>query len=75
MNQKFINKERSITSVTDVLVVGAGTAGTIAAIQAGRAGAKTLLVEHGSQLGGTTTTSGVSFPGIFHAWGKQIINV
>ncbi|MCY2990696.1 MAG: FAD-dependent oxidoreductase [Planctomycetota bacterium] len=28
---------------TDVLVVGGGTAGTIAAIQAGRAGASTLL--------------------------------
>ena len=59
--------------VTDILVVGGGTAGTIAAIQAGRAGAKTVLVESGSQLGGTTTTGGVAFPGIFHAWGKQII--
>jgi glycine/D-amino acid oxidase-like deaminating enzyme len=58
---------------TDILVVGGGTAGTIAAIQAGRAGAKTLLIESGSQLGGTTTTGGVTFPGIFHAWGKQII--
>ena len=58
---------------TDVLVVGGGTAGTIAAIQAARAGAKTVLVEFGSQLGGTTTTGGVSFPGIFHAWGKQVI--
>jgi len=58
---------------TDVLVVGGGTAGTIAAIQAGRAGANTVLIESGSQLGGTTTTGGVSFPGIFHAWGKQII--
>jgi glycine/D-amino acid oxidase-like deaminating enzyme len=58
---------------TDILVVGGGTAGTIAAIQAARAGAKTVLVEFGSQLGGTTTTGGVSFPGIFHAWGKQII--
>jgi hypothetical protein len=29
----------------DVLVVGGGTAGNIAAIQAGRAGASTLLVE------------------------------
>lgn len=59
---------------TDVLVVGGGTAGTIAAIQAGRAGAETILIESGSQLGGTTTTGGVSFPGIFHAWGKQIID-
>jgi glycine/D-amino acid oxidase-like deaminating enzyme len=58
---------------TDILVVGGGTAGTIAAIQAARAGAKTVLVELGSQLGGTTTTAGVSFPGIFHAWGKQVI--
>jgi len=58
----------------DVLVVGGGTAGTIAAIQAGRAGAKTMLVEHGGQLGGTMTTGGVAFPGLFHAWGEQIIS-
>lgn len=58
---------------TDILVIGGGTAGTIAAIQAGRAGSKTVLLEFGSQLGGTTTTGGVSFPGIFHAWGKQVI--
>ncbi|MCK5173864.1 MAG: FAD-dependent oxidoreductase, partial [Planctomycetes bacterium] len=55
------------------LVVGGGAAGTIAAIQAGRAGAKTVLIERGAQLGGTTTTGGVSFPGLFDAWGKQII--
>ncbi len=58
---------------TDVLVIGGGSAGTIAAIQAGRLGAKTILVEAGSQLGGTTTTGGVDFPGLFHAWGKQVI--
>lgn len=57
----------------EILIVGGGTAGTIAAIQAGRAGCSTILVENGSQLGGTTTTAGVSFPGLFHAWGKQII--
>jgi hypothetical protein len=62
-----------ITDKVDVLVVGGGTAGTIAAIQAGRAGARTLLVERHSQLGGTTTTGGVAFPGLFDAWGKQII--
>ncbi len=58
---------------TDVLVIGGGSAGTIAALQAGRLGAKTMLVESGSQLGGTTTTGGVDFPGLFHAWGKQVI--
>ncbi|MHC4098193.1 MAG: FAD-dependent oxidoreductase, partial [Planctomycetota bacterium] len=63
----------SLTQKVDVLVVGGGAAGTIAAIQAGRAGANTLLLERNSQLGGTTTTGGVSFPGLFDAWGKQII--
>lgn len=57
----------------DVLVVGGGTAGTIAALQAARLNAQTILVEAGSQLGGTTTTGGVDFPGLFHAWGRQRI--
>ena len=65
--------EESVTTQCDVLVIGGGTAGTIAAIQAGRIGAKTLLLERNSQLGGTTTTGGVSFPGLFDAWGRQII--
>ncbi len=65
--------ERIKTIGTDVLVVGGGTAGVIAAIQAARAGCSVILVENGSQLGGTTTTGGVSFPGLFHAWGKQVI--
>ena len=67
------NAELNVITQVDVLVVGGGAAGTIAAIQAARAGAKTLLVERGSQLGGTTTTGGVSFPGLFDAWGKQVI--
>ncbi len=58
----------------DVLVVGGGSAGHVAAIQAGRMGAKTVLLERNSQLGGTTTTGGVNFPGLFHAWGKQVIS-
>ena len=65
--------ESAVTTEADVLVVGGGTAGTIAAIQAARAGAKTFLVERGTQLGGTITTGGVAFPGLFDAWGKQII--
>ena len=75
-----VNKQKSaaavegkITNKVDVLVVGGGTAGTIAAIQAGRAGAKTMILERNSKLGGTTTTGGVSFPGLFDAWSKQII--
>ena len=62
-----------LTNEVDVLVVGGGTAGAIAAIQAARAGARTLIVERNSQLGGTTTTGGVAFPGLFDAWGKQVI--
>jgi len=57
----------------DVVVVGGGPAGVVAALQAARAGAKTTLLEMGSQLGGTTTTGGVDYPGLFHAWGKQVI--
>ena len=58
---------------TDILVVGGGTAGIVAALQAARAGCSTIIVENGSQLGGTMTTGGVSFPGLFYAWGKQVI--
>jgi len=65
--------EPEVTDDMDVLVVGGGTAGHVAAIQAGRAGARVLLVERGSQLGGAMTTGGVAFPGLFDAWGKQVI--
>jgi hypothetical protein len=57
----------------EVAVFGGGPAGIVAAVQAARAGAKTLLVEKNGMLGGTTTSGGVNFPGLFHAWGKQII--
>ncbi len=68
-----VAEEAGHALTADVLVIGGGTAGTIAALQAGRFGARTILVEAGSQLGGTTTTAGVDFPGLFHAWGKQVI--
>jgi hypothetical protein len=71
--QPAVKLQDSLTTKADVLVVGGGTAGTIAAIQAARAGARTVLIERGSQLGGTTTTGGVAFPGLFAAWGKQVI--
>lgn len=57
----------------DVVVIGGGSAGISAAVQSARAGAKTVLVEAAHQVGGNTTTGGVNFPGLFHAWGKQVI--
>jgi hypothetical protein len=65
--------EQDISNEIDVLVVGGGSAGTIAAIQAGRTGAKTMVMERASYLGGMTTRGGVCYPGLFDAWGKQII--
>ncbi len=50
------------TLTTDVLVVGGGTGGTAAAIQAARRGARTLLVSEFSWLGGMLTSAGVSCP-------------
>lgn len=57
----------------DVAVIGGGSAGICAAVQSGRAGAKTVLIEAAHQVGGNTTTGGVNFPGLFHAWGRQVI--
>ena len=54
-----------LTKQYDVIVLGGGTAGVVAAVQAGRVGARTLLVEKAAALGGTTTTGGVNFPGLF----------
>lgn len=47
---------------TDVLVVGGGTGGTVAAIQAARKGVKTILVSEFAWLGGMLTSAGVSAP-------------
>ena len=58
---------------TDVLVIGAGTAGCFAAVSAARMGQKVLLVEKSGMPGGTMTVGQVNFPGLFFAWGRQII--
>ena len=47
---------------TEVLVVGGGTGGTAAAIQAARLGAKVLLVSEWPWLGGMLTAAGVTAP-------------
>jgi len=71
VRNEYLYKKES--KQVDVLVVGGGTAGVIAALQTARAGCSTILVESGSMLGGTMTVGGVAFPGLFHAWGRQII--
>ena len=63
---------RSYTA--DVVVVGGGTAGVFAAISAAKTGVKTILIEKNSVLGGTMTVANVNFPGLFFAWGKQIVD-
>ena len=53
----------SVTTLkADVLVVGGGTGGTAAAVQAARRGAKTILVSEFPWLGGMLTAAGVSAP-------------
>jgi hypothetical protein len=57
----------------DVAVAGGGTAGVVAAIQAGRAGARVLLVEKTGKLGGTITNGGVNAVSCFNAYERQVI--
>ncbi len=48
------------TQKAEVLVVGGGTAGVMAAIHAARGGCKTILIEPNYELGGTGTVGGVN---------------
>lgn len=74
MKQYEFSRKIDIRYHVDTVVVGGGPAGTFAAISAGRLGAKTLLIEKNGILGGTMTVGGINFPGLFHAWGKQVIS-
>ena len=62
-----------LTETAEVLVVGGGTAGVVAALQAGRAGAQTTMVEASGQLGGTITNGGVCAPALFWSADHQVI--
>jgi hypothetical protein len=53
---------KTINEKVDVIVAGGGTAGHVAAIQAGRARVKTAVIEAGTMLGGTMTSGGVYMP-------------
>jgi hypothetical protein len=57
----------------DLIVIGAGAAGTLAAIAAGRKGLKTLLVEKGNCAGGMATSGLLSILGPFDDGNKRII--
>ena len=55
----------------DVIVVGGGTAGALAAIAAARQGVKTLVVERFGHLGGTAVY-GIPFLGLLSGNGKKV---
>ena len=58
----------------DVVVVGGGSSGFIAATSAARTGAKTILIERFGYLGGcTTTTYNTSLGVFFDSEGNRII--
>ena len=62
------------TIQADVLVCGAGCAGTAAALAAARAGAKVLLVEKAPFAGGIITSVGLPyFDGIAHITTKRVV--
>ena len=57
----------------DLIVIGGGPSGISATLQAASSGLRVLLIEKSGILGGTTTLGGVNFPGLFHAWGRQVV--
>jgi len=57
----------------DVVVVGAGSAGCIAAIAAAREGASTALVEKHGFVGGTPVVVGISSLAPFHFGDQQVV--
>lgn len=57
----------------DVVVIGGGPAGTVAAISAAREGASVLLVEQNGYLGGMLTMAGTGPQMTFHAGKTQVV--
>lgn len=75
--QKTINlpaQQVPVTADADVVVVGGGTSGFIAAVAAARTGASVLLVEKAGYLGGCTTAPyNTGLSQFFDSDGNQII--
>jgi len=59
--------------IYDIIVVGGGISGTMAAITAARNGAKTLIIEQYGFLGGMLTAAGVGPMMSFHVGDCQVI--
>lgn len=57
----------------DIIVVGGGISGAVAAIAAGRKGAGVLLIDSNGYLGGTLTACGVGPMMTFHAGEIQVV--
>ena len=55
-----LNCSQNKSLTYDIVIVGGGTSGTAAAIQAGRLGAEVLLLQEKDWLGGMLTAAGVS---------------
>ena len=66
--ERFVTESSSIPvrGKYDVIVVGGGTAGCVAALSAAKNGAKTLLVEKHDYLGGTLLGGAICFMGFFN---------
>ncbi len=62
-----------VTKNWDVIVVGGGVTGFVAATAAARNGAKTLLIERDGSLGGTMATNLVGPMMTFHSINEQMI--
>lgn len=57
----------------DLVVVGGGIAGSMAAVAAGREGLRVLLIEEEGYLGGSLTACGTGPMMTFHAGDKQVV--
>lgn len=69
-----VNINTTVRQAYDVVVVGGGIAGVSAAVAAGRAGCKVLLLEKGVSLGGLATSGLISwYEPLCDGTGKQMI--